>query len=137
MLRRWWPVCDRRAGNGNDVTDEVDGPGDTTPGKDADVGEDWIWARSRSTSWPRRRREMSRTWDDGDGALRPLESDCATPVDIETTLDLGLSNALVESVNTKTRLLTRIAICFYSAEALISLTPSPSADSAHRSRAAK
>jgi transposase len=41
--------------------------------------------------------------------------------DIETTLDLGLSNALVESVNTKIRLLTRIAFGFHSAEALISL----------------
>jgi transposase len=43
-------------------------------------------------------------------------------VDIETTLDLGLSNAIVESVNTKIRLLTRIAFGFHSAEALISLT---------------
>jgi len=43
-------------------------------------------------------------------------------VDIETTLDLGLSNALVESVNTKIRLLTRIAFGFHSAQALISLT---------------
>jgi transposase len=41
--------------------------------------------------------------------------------DIEATLDLGLSNALVESVNTKIRLLTRIAFGFHSAEALISL----------------
>lgn len=41
--------------------------------------------------------------------------------DIETTLDLGLSNALVESVNTKIRLLTRIAFGFHSAQALISL----------------
>ena len=41
---------------------------------------------------------------------------------IETTLDLGLSNALVESINTKIRLLTRIAFGFHSAEALISLT---------------
>jgi transposase len=42
-------------------------------------------------------------------------------VDIEATLDLGLSNALVESVNTKIRLLTRLAFGFHSAEALISL----------------
>jgi transposase len=41
--------------------------------------------------------------------------------DIETTLDLGLSNALVESVNTKIRLLTRIAFGFHSADALIIL----------------
>lgn len=41
--------------------------------------------------------------------------------DIEATLDIGLSNALVESVNTKIRLLTRIAFGFHSAEALISL----------------
>src|SRR5262249_60563569 len=37
-------------------------------------------------------------------------------VDIETTLDLGLSNALVESINTKIRLLTRIAFGFHLAE---------------------
>ena len=43
-------------------------------------------------------------------------------LDIETTLDLGPSNALVESINTKIRLLTRIAFGFHSAEALISLT---------------
>lgn len=42
-------------------------------------------------------------------------------VDIEATLDLGLSNALVESINTKIRLLTRIAFGFHSAQALISL----------------
>lgn len=42
-------------------------------------------------------------------------------IDIEATLDLGLSNALVESVNTKIRLLTRIAFGFHSADALISL----------------
>jgi transposase len=41
--------------------------------------------------------------------------------DIEATLELGLSNALVESVNTKIRLLTRLAFGFHSAEALISL----------------
>jgi transposase len=41
--------------------------------------------------------------------------------DIEATLEIGLSNALVESVNTKIRLLTRIAFGFHSAEALISL----------------
>jgi transposase len=41
--------------------------------------------------------------------------------EIEATLDIGLSNALVESVNTKIRLLTRQAFGFHSAEALIAL----------------
>jgi transposase len=40
---------------------------------------------------------------------------------IDATLDHGLSNALVESVNTKIRLLTRIAFGFRSADALIAL----------------
>jgi transposase len=40
---------------------------------------------------------------------------------IDATLEHGLSNALVESVNTKIRLLTRIAFGFRSADALIGL----------------
>lgn len=40
---------------------------------------------------------------------------------IEATLAYGLSNARVESVNTKIRLLTRIAFGFHSAKALIAL----------------
>jgi transposase len=40
---------------------------------------------------------------------------------IHATLDHGLSNALVESVNTKIRLLTRIAFGFRSPDALIAL----------------
>jgi transposase len=40
---------------------------------------------------------------------------------ILATLDHGLSNALVESVNTKIRLLTRLAFGFRSADALIAL----------------
>jgi len=40
---------------------------------------------------------------------------------IHATLDHGLSNALIESVNTKIRLLTRLAFGFRSAEALIAL----------------
>jgi transposase len=40
---------------------------------------------------------------------------------INATLDHGLSNALVESVNTKIRLITRIAYGFRSPEALIAL----------------
>lgn len=40
---------------------------------------------------------------------------------IDATLDHGLSNALVESVNTKIRLLTRIAFGFRSPHALIAL----------------
>lgn len=42
-------------------------------------------------------------------------------VDVEATLDSGLSNGLVESTNTKIRLLTRLAFGFHSAEPLISL----------------
>jgi transposase len=41
--------------------------------------------------------------------------------EIEATLDIGLSNAAVESVNTKIRLLTRLAFGFHSAEALIGM----------------
>ena len=40
---------------------------------------------------------------------------------IHATLDHGLSNVLIESVNTKIRLLTRLAFGFRSAEALIAL----------------
>ncbi len=40
---------------------------------------------------------------------------------IHATLDHGLSNAVIESVNTKIRLLTRIAFGFHSAPALIAL----------------
>jgi transposase len=40
---------------------------------------------------------------------------------INATLDSGLSNALVESTNTKIRLLTRIAYGFHSPEPLIAL----------------
>jgi transposase len=40
---------------------------------------------------------------------------------IHATLDHGLSNALIESVNTKIRLITRIAFGFRSPEALIAL----------------
>jgi transposase len=40
---------------------------------------------------------------------------------IEATLDHGLSNGLIESTNTKIRLLTRIAFGFKSPQALIAL----------------
>jgi transposase len=40
---------------------------------------------------------------------------------IDATLDHGLSNALIESVNTKIRLLTRVAFGFRSPDALIAL----------------
>ena len=40
---------------------------------------------------------------------------------IDATLDHGLSQGLIESTNTKIRLLTRIAFGFRSAEALIAL----------------
>jgi transposase len=41
--------------------------------------------------------------------------------EIEASLDAGLSNAIVESTNTKIRLLTRIAYGFHGPEALIAL----------------
>jgi transposase len=40
---------------------------------------------------------------------------------IEATLDHGLSNALIESTNTKIRLLTRIAFGFHGHQPLIAL----------------
>jgi hypothetical protein len=40
---------------------------------------------------------------------------------IDATLDHGLSNGLIESTNTKIRLLTRIAFGFRSPDALIAL----------------
>jgi transposase len=40
---------------------------------------------------------------------------------IDAALDHGLSNALIESTNTKIRLLTRVAFGFHSADALIAL----------------
>ena len=40
---------------------------------------------------------------------------------IDAALDHGLSNALIESTNTKIRLITRVAFGFHSAEALIAL----------------
>jgi transposase len=42
-------------------------------------------------------------------------------VAIDAALDSGLSNALIESTNTKIRLITRVAFGFHSAEALIAL----------------
>jgi transposase len=40
---------------------------------------------------------------------------------IHATLDHGLSNGLIESVNTKIRVLTRMAFGFHKATALIAL----------------
>ena len=40
---------------------------------------------------------------------------------IQATLEHGLSNALIESTNTKIRLLTRIAFGFQSPDALVAL----------------
>jgi transposase len=40
---------------------------------------------------------------------------------IDATLDHGMSNALIESTNTKIRLLTRVAFGFHSPDALIAL----------------
>ena len=40
---------------------------------------------------------------------------------IDAALDSGLSNTLIESTNTKIRLITRVAFGFHSAEALIAL----------------
>jgi len=41
--------------------------------------------------------------------------------EINATLDCGLSNALIESTNTKIRLITRIAFGFKDPHALIAL----------------
>ena len=47
---------------------------------------------------------------------------------ILASIEHGLSNARIESVNTKIRLITRIAFGFHSAEALIALAMLTSAD---------
>src|SRR6202021_129871 len=55
-------------------------------------------------------------------AFKHLAKRITTPLpQIISTLDHGLSNALIESVNTKIRLITRIAFGFRSADALIAL----------------
>lgn len=70
-------------------------------------------ALDRWLSWARRCRIP---------AFVHLAKRIATALDkIHATLDHGLSNALIESVNTKIRLLTRIAFGFRSADALIAL----------------
>lgn len=68
--------------------------------------EHWLqWARrSRLAPFVRLARSIRSHW-----------------ADIVTTLQYGLSNARVESVNTRIRLLTRIAFGFHSAQPLIAL----------------
>lgn len=70
-------------------------------------------ALERWLSWARRCRIPAFT--------RLARSITAITPKIHATLDHGLSNALIEAVNTKIRLLTRIAFGFRSADALIAL----------------
>ena len=76
------------------------------------------------------RRGRSRPWTDGSAgpaaaASRPSSTcngaSAATAPSILAAIEHGLSNGLIESVNTKIRLITRIAFGFTSPEALIAL----------------
>jgi transposase len=76
-------------------------------------GQDGKDALDRWLSWARRSQIP---------AFRHLAKRITTALpQIIATLDHGLSNALIESVNTKIRLITRIAFGFRSAQALIAL----------------
>ena len=76
-------------------------------------GEDGKEALDRWISWARRCRIPSFV-----ALQRRIVKHRAT---INATLDHGLSNGLIESTNTKIRLLTRLAFGFRSPEALIGL----------------
>ncbi len=75
-------------------------------------------------------RPVSRPWTGGWAGPRAVASDAFVDLgrkirhyrrQIEAAIREDLSNALVESTNTKIRLLTRVAFGFHSAEALIAL----------------
>ena len=76
-------------------------------------GEEGKQALDRWLPWARRSRLPS--------FVRLAQRITKYRASIENTLDHNLSNALIESTNTKIRLLTRIAFGFHSAEALIAL----------------
>jgi transposase len=76
-------------------------------------GEEGKQALDRWLSWARRSRLPS--------FVRLAQRIVKYRASIEATLEHDLSNALVESTNTKIRLLTRIAFGFHSPEALIAL----------------
>ena len=76
-------------------------------------GEEGKQALGKWLSWARRSRLPS--------FVRLAQRIVKYRASIEATLDHDLSNALIESANTKIRLLTRIAFGFHSAEALIAL----------------
>ena len=76
-------------------------------------GEEGKQALDRWLPWARRSRLPS--------FVRLAQRIVKYRASIEATLDHNLSNALIESTNTKIRLLTRIAFGFHSAEALIAL----------------
>lgn len=76
-------------------------------------GDEGIEALDRWIGWARRSRLPAFV------ALQ--RSICAHRTAIEATLRSGLSNALVESTNTKIRLLTRVAFGFHGPEPLIAL----------------
>ena len=77
------------------------------------MGEEGGEALDRFVSWARRRR-IPAFVDLG----RKIARHRAT---IDATLEHGLSNALIESMNTKIRLITRMAFGFADPEALIAL----------------
>ena len=77
-----------------------------------------------------RARKASRPWTGGSPGRGAAASRCSwswpaascdTAQAIDAALDHGLSQGLIESTNTKIRLLTRIAFGFRSPEALIAL----------------
>jgi len=76
-------------------------------------GEEGKHALDRWLTWARRSRLPS--------FVRLAKRIVKYRASIEATLDHNLSNALIESTNTKIRLLTRIAFGFHSAQALIAL----------------
>jgi transposase len=55
------------------------------------------------------------------GLRRTAETILKHRTSIDAALDSGLANALIESTNTKFRVITRVAFGFHSAEPLIAL----------------
>ena len=75
-------------------------------------------------------RKVSRPWTGGSPGRAVAASRCFVELAgrivrhrqaIDAALDHGLSQGLIESTNTKIRVLTRVAFGFHSAEALIAL----------------
>jgi hypothetical protein len=70
---------------------------------------------------PRRPTPYARHVGHADLFVKLARSLTARVADIAASLRLGLSNARVESISTKLRLLTRIAFGFRSSDALVAL----------------